>query len=399
MIPLDRYRDLFAVSGLGRTMLASIPGRMPIGIAGLAILMFVQQASASFEQAGLASGLYVLGLGAVAPFVGRLIDRIGPHQILTLCAVLYPAGLATLVLLVKHGAPVYAVAAAAFVAGATLPPVTICMRALFPRVLETPALLQTAYSVDSAMVEMVFILGPALVAGCAAYGVVEAAVWCAAAFGAAGGFIFRRANAVRQWIVHERSSRADSSLLTHLPLLGVYATTLCYSMAFGLFEVGVTAFSTAQRHPAGAGVVLAFTSLGSGLGALVYGSRHWRAPLSRQFLAALLVMAAGISLLMPVTTFGVMAVLSIATGAPMATVIAVQSQLVSRMSPPAMLAESFTWGATCLLFGISAGIAVGGFLAERHAAEWLFATAAAMTALGAAIVALLKMAGVMNRVD
>ena len=102
---------------------------------------------------------------------------------------------------------------------------------------------------------------------------------------------------------------------------------------------------------------------------------------------------------MPVTDFIVMAILSIATGAPMATVIAVQSQLVSRMSPPAMLAESFTWGATCLLFGISAGIAAGGFLAERYPPHWLFAAAAGMTALGAVLVVGLKLAGLMNRVD
>ncbi len=397
MIPLTRYRELFAVRGLATTMLASIPGRMPIGIAGLAILIYVQQASGSFGQAGVASAFYVLGLGIVAPFVGRVIDRIGPRQMLALCSASYPAALAALVFLVRHEASAVAIGAASFAAGATLPPVTICVRALFPRVLDTPAQLQTAYSIDSALVETVFIMGPALVAACAAAGEIEAAVWAAAAFGAIGGLVFRRTPAVRDWQVHEDAGRPVAGPLSHLPLVGVFATTICYSIAFGLFEVAITAFSTEQQRPAAAGIILAFTSLGSAAGALVYGSRHWNPALSRQFLGALLAMAFGMLLLVPVSNFALMALLSIATGAPMATVIAVQSQIVSRLSPPAMLAESFTWSATCLLCGISAGIAVGGFLAERYVSTWLLAAAAAMTLVGALIVPVLKSARVADR--
>ena len=39
---LDRYRDLFRVPAIRATLLASIPGRLPIGIAGFAILLMVQ---------------------------------------------------------------------------------------------------------------------------------------------------------------------------------------------------------------------------------------------------------------------------------------------------------------------------------------------------------------------
>ncbi|HYC45437.1 MAG TPA: hypothetical protein VED01_08095, partial [Burkholderiales bacterium] len=68
------------------TVVASIAGRLPIGIAGLAILLFVQGRSGSFALAGTASALYVLGLGAVAPFLGRFIDRLGPRPVLGACA-------------------------------------------------------------------------------------------------------------------------------------------------------------------------------------------------------------------------------------------------------------------------------------------------------------------------
>ena len=161
----SRYRVLFAVPELRRTVAFSIAGRMPIGIAGLAILLFVQARSGSFTFAGTTSALYVLGLGVVAPFLGRLIDRLGPTPVLTICAVLYPAALVGLTALVLNSASTAGIYASAMLAGATLPPISACIRAMYPRLLKDASLLHTAYSVDSALVEAVFILGPALVAG------------------------------------------------------------------------------------------------------------------------------------------------------------------------------------------------------------------------------------------
>jgi hypothetical protein len=98
---------------------------------------------------------------------------------------------------------------------------------------------------------------------------------------------------------------------------------------------------------------------------------------------ALAAMAAGMLILTPVTGLALFGVLSIASGVPMATVIAVQSLLIARAAPRDMLAESFTWGTTCLLGGISAGIAAGGVMAEFMPPPLILVAAAAATALAA----------------
>jgi MFS family permease len=170
-------------------------------------------------------------------------------------------------------------------------------------------------------------------------------------------------------------------------LFVVFAATVLYSVSFGLFEVAVTAHASSQGSPAMAGVALALASVGSGAGAFVYGSRHWHAPVRSQFIAALVAMAAGMLLLTPIENLVLYSIASIATGVPMATVIATQSLLIARLAPRERLAESFTWGATCLLAGVSAGIALGGVLAERYASAWLLVAAMFATAC-AAIVAL-----------
>lgn len=387
MIALDRYRALFDTPGVQAAFIASVIGRLPIGIAGLAILLFVQGRSGSFAHAGLASALYVLGLGLVAPLVGRLIDRMGPRGVLAICSIVYPIALIALVGLVLRGAHPGWIAAAAFAAGAALPPVTICMRALFPRLLSDGGLLQTAYSLDSALIETVFILGPALVAFFVAAGYPAGAVLLAAICAAVGGPLFLRADAVRAWNAVNPGLRSSGwSLLSRGGLPAVYAATLFYSFAFGLYEVGVTAFATNRAMPALAGIALALASLGSAVGAVVYGSRHWQWPLSRQFVAALLAMSSSILLLAPVGNVYAFAVMNVVAGAPMATAIASQSLLVSRIAPREALAEAFTWGASCLLAGISGGIAAGGLLAEHVDPQWII-VAAALSTLVAAMIA------------
>ena len=65
MISLDRYKAVFSVPGMARTFWISMLGRLPIGITGLAILLLMQGASASFAQGG-AGALYQLHVRAHA---------------------------------------------------------------------------------------------------------------------------------------------------------------------------------------------------------------------------------------------------------------------------------------------------------------------------------------------
>ncbi len=382
---LDRYRDLFRVPAIRATMLASIPGRLPIGIAGFAILLLVQNKSGSFVTAGVASALYVLGLATVAPMVGRAIDRVGPLPVLRLCAFVYPAMLAVLVVLVSVQVHAFAIALCAYVAGAALPPVTICMRALYPRNLSDPALLQTAYSVDSVIVESVFVVGPALVAFFLASGMPEGAVLLAAIAAGAGTGWFMRTPAIRDWQVRARGTGNGRGIFTVPGLVLLYVATIFYSVAFGLYEIGVTAWATQRGMPAMAGVALALASLGSALGALAYGARHWQAPLRKQFLIALGLMAAGSLVVAPVNDGYLFLLANLVAGAPMASVIATQSLLLARLAPHDKLAESFTWGGTCLLGGISGGIALGGVLADSIAPVWILVAAAGATGMAALI--------------
>jgi MFS family permease len=386
LISFQRYAELFRVPGLGATYVASIVGRLPIGIATLAILLFLRERSGSFAVAGTAAACYVLGLSVIAPALGRLMDRLGPRPVLSLSAVIYPLALAALIALVLASADAWWILAAAAAAGAAFPPVTVCMRAMYPRLVADPALLHTAYSVDSALVETTFILGPALVAGFVAFGAPAGAVALAAVCAAAGTVIFLRSPGMRAWVRRDPPHGSLLGPLRFAPLRAVFAANALYAVAFGLYEMAVIARTAHLGSPAAAGVVLALASVGSAVGVLFYGGRQWSAPVPRQFLAAVGCMAAGLLLLAPLEQLWPFAAANVIAGAPMAPVIAVQSLLVSRLTPRGMMAESFTWSTTCLLGGISAGIALGGLMAEHTTSAVILLTAAASTLLAGVVV-------------
>lgn len=370
--------------GIASLFLASVLGRLPIGMSGLAILMLVQDASGSFAAGGMATGCYVTGLAGAAPLLGRLIDRDGPRLTLVACALLFPASMAALVMSVTGGAAMPLVLVCAIAAGATFPPVTVCMRAYLRQRISADAALATAYSADSILVELMFIAGPMLVAFFIAYATPGAAVWFAAASGFVGTLLFF--GSLRQWRIEPRRQRTLLGPLAQRDFVLLIAIVLCYAMAFGLTELAVAAYASEAQRPALAGVFLGLMSAGSAFGGLAYGSRTWRGPLIRQFGVTLGVMGAGLVVLAgpwSAVTFGLLCVFA---GVVMAPALIIQSMLVAKTAKPEHVTEAFTWSTSGLLAGIGLGMAAGGALVEwgRSPAALCAAGAAALVAAAAA---------------
>jgi predicted MFS family arabinose efflux permease len=353
-------------------------------MSGIAILLLVQGDTGSFAAGGTATGCYVAGLACVAPVLGRIIDRNGPRVTLLVCAVLFPASMAALVTAVGAGSAMPLVLLCAIAAGATFPPVTVCMRTYLRQLVAGDAPLSTAYSADSILVEVMFIVGPMLVAFFIAYSTASAAVWFAAASGFLGAVIFL--GALRGWRIEPRRESTLLGPLAQREFVLLIAIVLCYAMAFGLTELAVAAAATEASRPALAGVFLGLMSAGSAFGGLAYGSRSWRGPLIRQFSTTLAVMGAGLLVLAGPWSVAMFGLLSIVAGVVMAPALIIQSMLVAKTAKPEHITEAFTWSTSGLLAGIGFGMAAGGALVEwgRSPAALCAAGAAALIAAAAA---------------
>lgn len=391
MISLVRYSALLVRPDLKTVLVASIVGRLPIGLTGLSILLLAQEATGSYRSAGAVAAAYVVGLACLAPVLGRLIDRSGPRGVLLWSAVAFPAALVAMLAAVRMQAPIEVAMLGAFAAGASFPPITVCMRTFFRRRLAEESLLATAYSLESVLIETIFIVGPMLVSLFVAYASASAAVLFAAACGVTGTLLFLRSPALRGWQIEAHGARGMFGPLAEPGFPTLFVVILGYSAAFGLVEIGVTAYAAERGTPASAGVLLGLMSAGSAVGGLAYGSRSWRLPLARQFAIALFVLGAGVSLLaMPMNPWW-FAIASIVAGIVMAPTLTIQSMLVARNASSRHLTEAFTWSSTGLLAGVGGGIAFGGWLIERwdSSAAFLAGTIAASSA-GALAAAFLR---------
>jgi MFS family permease len=389
VISLARYSDLLAQPALRSAIAASVLGRLPIGITGLAILMLAQDTSGSFGRGGAVAACYVAGLATVAPMFGRLIDRYGPRSTLLACAFAFPAALAALVAALTGSAPLWVAFAMAAACGACFPPITVCMRTFFKQQLKEDLLLATAYSLESVVIELIFILGPVIVAIFVALASPAAAVLFAAACGCAGTLMFQRSRALANWRIEPRGKASLFGPLADPGFVPLLAVILCYASAFGLVEIGTTAYATESGNPAFAGVLLGVMSIGSATGGLVYGSRSWRLPLARQFPLMLALMGLGIAPLALLSSTWGFGMWCLAAGIAMAPALIMQSMLVAKSSRPEHSTEAFTWSSTGLLAGVGLGLTAGGALLEYAKSPAVFAAAAALSLAAAGLALLL----------
>jgi MFS family permease len=386
MISLQRYALLFSQPDLRTAILASLVGRLPIGISGLALLLLVRAREGSFIDSGLVTSAYLAGLAGIAPLVGRLIDRLGPRPVLLVAGLAYPLALLALVSAVNGDASMGLVLLLSFLAGATLPQVTTCMRTLYRRRLQDDTLLIAALSLDSVLIETVFIVGPMLVAFVVAAASPDLAVLLGALCAAVGAVFITRTPALVHWSIEPPQRRRLLGALHDAAFRRLLTILLSYAAVFGF----VATYAYEVQQPALAGIILGVMSIGSAAGGLAYGSRSWHLPLARQFALALAIMGASIAPMAFIANPWLLSLMAVVSGVTMAPPLIIQSTMVAKTMPTSQMAEAFTWVTTAMLCGVGIGFALGGAVAEAQGAGAVFLLATGITVLmGAAARAIL----------
>ncbi|MGI8626415.1 MAG: MFS transporter, partial [Geodermatophilaceae bacterium] len=161
---MRQYLTVWRMPSAPTLLLAGFAGRLPASMVPLALLLLVEQYTGSYAIAGLAAAAYGLSIAGFAPVYGRFADRRGASGLLLVTAAIFPFLLAGLVLTVVLRTPVWALLLACVVAGAGMPLVSSTVRAVWQRVTEGSAVRQAAYALDAIIVELVFVVGPAVVA-------------------------------------------------------------------------------------------------------------------------------------------------------------------------------------------------------------------------------------------
>jgi MFS family permease len=378
---IEPYRALVRRPGVARVVLAGIIGRAPIGIVSIAIVLLVHSASGSFAAAGVVDAAFAIASAVGSPLQGRWVDMAGQTRVLALTAAVHGISLGALVAVALGHGPTGTMALCAVAAGATVPPLSASLRALWPSLARDEAELSTAFALESVSVEMFFILGPAACGALVAVSSPAAATLAAVGLTLAGTALFATSEPSRRW----RAAPLDRPPAGSLASPGMRALTAAIvpeGVAFGVLGIAVPAFAVRHGHPAAAGWLLAAQALGSAAGGLWYGARVHRSPLGTRFTVLFALFALGLAPLALAGSLPVLALILLVGGVVLAPLAATGFELVERLAPPGTSAESYNWTITALVAGTALGAALGGAVVQGPGERWGLLVAAGVAALG-----------------
>lgn len=361
------YRELFRAPGSVAFSAAGFVARMPISMAGIGIITMLSQTRGEYGLAGAVSATFTLSMALLGPQVSRLVDRAGQRRVLPPATGISVAATGALLLCTRYDAPVWTLFVLAALAG-TLPNMAAMVRARWTHVYRGSPRLHTAFSLESVVDELTFVIGPALsVALCTAL-FPEAGPLAAAVLLALGVLLFVPQKRTEPPVppAGRTTGKAGGSAIRVASVRLLSLVLVAGGTIVGTVDVVSVAYAEEQDAPASAGIVLSVYAVGSALAGLVFGMLRLATPLPR----LLLLGAAGTA----VTTLPMLLVADVATltaavflsGLFFAPTMITVMGLVERSVPAAKLTEGMTWAITGLSVGVALGAAVSGAAVDRH---------------------------------
>jgi MFS family permease len=353
--------------------------RLPYAMGPLGTLLLVQAATGSYGFAGTAAGAQSLATGGGGIAVGRAVERFGLRRLGALTAVLNATALVALIASATIGNRPLMLIVATLV-GLCQAQVGALTRIHWShRATNTPQLLPTALSYESAVDETSFIVGPAIV------GLLATVAPSAPAAGGAVLLLSAALPLAARYAETPTQPGGDNPAKPPLPVAGLAAMALAMAFIgtiFGVLQTGVTAYAKHTGAPGTAGVLYAGLGVASALAGVAYAwlpasfePRTRYRVFAAALLGGMLLLAFGAGML----TLPVAIVLTGATIAPyMISVYALTGQLAA-----GRIATGMTAVGAGGPIGTAAGQALAGALVDRHGyhSAFLLAPLVALLAL------------------
>ncbi|WP_033342707.1 MFS transporter [Catenuloplanes japonicus] len=370
---LTPYRELLRDPRVRTPFVLAVIARLPFAMVPLGLVVLIEEIRGEYSTAGLVTGAFALATAAGTPVWASMLDRFGQPRVVAGTALASSAFLIALTLLSVGGAPDPVLVLMAALVGVTFPPMNPAMRVAWSAVIPEPARRESAWAMDAAAVETIFVAGPLLLT-LLLTGPAALPLLVTAGLMTAGACGYVRTFAAKSW---RSAPAAVGSARGRFPLRapGVLLTVITgagVSVGFGHFDVGLTATAERIFESTGIlGVLFAFVAGGSAAGGLVYGARRWpgqarhRLPLTIAAygagtgLIALLIAATGhppLLVLLPLLTL---------TGLTIAPSLIIQQSLVDTFTAADRRSEAQGWLSTGITAGNAGGMAIAGPLIDN----------------------------------
>lgn len=385
-----RYRRVLGAPHVRGLVLASLLGRIPIGIVAIALVLFVHHATGSYGAAGAVTASYAVSSALLSIAMARLIDRHGQTVVLLCALVVHTSGTVAMLVLGLSGARGWVLAVAAVAIGA-IPPISACLRPLWPSLLrDDDEMLTTAYAFDAILMESAFVIGPLLTGVLVALFSPQVPLFAGLAMVVSGTLWFASSSASRGWRGDPRRSSHLAGALLSPGLRTLLIGALGMGICFGTLEVSLAAYGNDQGISGLAGILVALQATGSVIAGFWYGANAERLGSVDHALIVLLgAMPATTILLVVAPALWAVIPLAVISGCVVAPLTATQNLLAGELAPRGAVTEAFTWVTTAVVVGIAVGNAAAGVVVD--ATSWRIAV------LGAVVIVALAAAATLAR--
>jgi MFS family permease len=364
---LGQYRRVLDAPHVRGLVLSSVLARIPLGIAAIALVLFVQHATGSYGVAGAVTAVYAGSSAVLAIVMARWIDRRGQTLVLLCALAVATAGMASLIGLGLSGAPGWALALCAPAVGA-LPPITGSLRALWPTLVDADEL-PTAYTLDAICMELSFFVGPLLTGLLVALFSPQLPLIVGIVLLNVGTLRFALSPASRRWRGDPTRAPRLAGALVSPGLRTLLLGSLGVGTCFGTLEVGLAAYGNEQGITGLAGLLVALQALGSAVAGLWYGANAERlGSRVRGLLILLIALPISVALLALAPSLTAVVPLALLSGCVIAPLTTAQNLLAGALAPRGAVTEAFTWLTTATVVGVATGNAAGGALVD--ATSW-----------------------------
>jgi MFS family permease len=366
------YRAVFRVPYARAAFAASLVGRLCYGIVSLSLILTLTAGGRNYGFAGLVMALFGLAVVLVSPLRAWLVDRYGPRLALPPLAAGFAAALVAIALIpARSGAGDTAIAVLAGAAGACAPPLGVVMRALWGSLIDDRRLLQTAYSLDGVVEELLYVAGPAITGVITVVAEPAIGLLVSAGLAVTGTGLFLRSPALGR---QHAAPAAAPGRTRDAGAAAAGAARAIVAVAFAAGAVGlclgglslvIVAFSQARHDPAAVAWIEAALSAGSALGGLGYGAVTWRMPAQHR----LVLLAAALAVILLPAALSpdplVLALLVALAGALVSPALATAYVLTESLAAPRERNRAGNWVSSGYNAGSTAGSALSGQLIGR----------------------------------
>ncbi len=354
------YSAVLRTQGALKFSAAGALARLPMSMVGIGAVLMVQGLYDSYAMAGRVAAVLGLAQAFLAPQIARWVDRHGQRTVLLPTLAVSAVGLGGLITAGVLGAPEWVLWLFAAIAGASQGSYGSMVRARWNHALDDPGRLHTAYSLESSIDELVFIVGPVLATTLATAVAAPSGLVLAGVATVVGGLLFvvQRATEPPVVVPDAGARHRPVVLVPGMPVMVLVFVAM--GMIFGSVEVTTVAFAEELGSKAMSGVVLAVFALGSMVAGLVYGARHFTSPASRRFVIGMAAFGPGVSLVLLADSLWMLAIVMFVAGMAIAPTVITGNGLVQDMVGKHQLTEALTWVGTSIGIGTSLGASVAG---------------------------------------